>query len=288
MTSTLGGHDPSRRVKESPGARMETDGRVRTDRDRERQTDREISEAHRTQPGTQRHRPSEDPEPGGGRREAVSPGAAGCSRWLAQRGAGRRGQGKTGMGGDLSGRAAAGEAPDPSPAQKPAAAEGQGRKPQRDAGVCRVSTAGVGGVLDATHPFQRRQGTAVPGGAEQICILGTHPGGQRGQRRTRCPCGLADLSESPLGTNLLLSGPDGARRVAGSRAATGSPVSTGPRGIQGLTPPPPKLGLFHRRGWGRRGARTGRSDGGRAGHQANPASSRPLLHTRPVLGRSAG
>lgn len=143
-----------------------------------------------------------------------------------------------------------GEAPDPSPAQKPAAAEGQGREPQRDDGVCRVSTAGVGGVLDATHPFQRRQDTAVPGGAEQFCILGTHPGGQRGQRRTRCPCGLADLSESPLGTNLLLSGPGGARRVAGSRAATGCPREHRTTGHPGPDAPTPQAGALPQAGLG--------------------------------------
>lgn len=56
------------------------------------------------------------------------------------------------------------------------------------------------------------------------------------------PRGLANLSESPQGADLLLSGPGGAQRVAGSRAAaTGSPVSTGPQALHGLAQPPPLL-----------------------------------------------
>ena len=55
------------------------------------------------------------------------------------------------------------------------------------------------------------------------------------------PRGLVNLSESPQGADLLLSGPGGAQRVAGSRAATGSPMSTGPQALHGLAQPPPPL-----------------------------------------------
>ena len=41
------------------------------------------------------------------------------------------------------------------------------------------------------------------------------------------PRGLANLSESPQGADLLLSGPGGAQQVAGSRAATGSLSTAG-------------------------------------------------------------
>lgn len=134
MTSTLGGHDPTRRVKEGQEWRQMV-GCEQTETERDKQTER--SQRHiRTQPGTQRHRPSEDPEPGGGRREAVSPGAAGCSRWLAQRGAGRRGQRKTGMGGDLSGRAAAGGGPRPLPSTE--ACSSGGTRPQASKGRWRL------------------------------------------------------------------------------------------------------------------------------------------------------
>lgn len=55
------------------------------------------------------------------------------------------------------------------------------------------------------------------------------------------PHGLANLSESPQGADLLLSGAGGTQRVAGSRAAIGSPMSTGPQALHGLAQPPPPL-----------------------------------------------
>ena len=119
MTSTLGGHDRSRRVKESPGARMETDGQG-ANRQRQRETNRQ-GELRGTQDSAW---------------DTETQAFRGPRARRGQKGAGSGGEGKTGMGGDLRGRAAGGGGPRPLPTTE--ACSSRGTRPRASKGRWRL------------------------------------------------------------------------------------------------------------------------------------------------------